>query len=124
MARPPAVIVPPDPMLVVDRRTPFVCHSPVLLDAQGRPLVNRTVRLALCAAEDPATEIHNTLAGYGVGVGDGSYSLALVPYALWLRLADFANLRIYLVATAAQMVPVSLPLRVVWRADTYPVVPA
>lgn len=121
MARPTQPIAPPEPMLVVDGHSPVVLRSPELLDARGVPYTRRTVTLALVAREDDTiAPIHATLAATGVDVGHGAYSLALLPRDLWLRLAPFANDRVYLRTTTLDHPPHYQTLRVVWRAATYP----
>jgi hypothetical protein len=121
MARPVQPIVPADPLLIVDGRTPFVAHSPVMLDIRtDLPLVGRSAELALLAREG-AEPIHNTLRGAGVSVGDGSYTYVMQPRALWLRLAPFANKRVVLRVTIPGQPPVFTPLQIVWRAAEYPV---
>lgn len=122
MARPPQPIAPTEPLLIVDQRTPFVAHCAPMRDVHDAPLVGRIATLSLVSQErDDIAPIHNTLSGIGVNVGDGVYSLVLMPRALWLRLAPFAHQRIYLRASIAGEASTFIPLRVVWRAANYPV---
>lgn len=121
MARPAQPIAVADPLVIVDGRTPFVGRSLPFVDDAGRPLDRRTVRLELVATrDDRATAIHPALSGPGVSVGEGGYTLALMPRDLWLRLAPFANERVWLRAQLPGAITQYIPLRVVWRADTYP----
>lgn len=121
MARPVQPITPVDPLIVVDQHTPAVLRSPVMVDARGNPLVGRSAVLALVASDQHTTPIHNTLAGAGVALGDGAFTLTIPPRALWLRLAPHANRRIWLCTTIAGEPPQYVPHVVVWRAAAYPV---
>ncbi len=122
MARPAYPIAPPEPLLIVDGRTPFVARSAPFLDSAGDVLERRSVRLELVESrDDDAPSIHAALGGPGVSVGDGAYTLALLPRDLWLRLAPHANDRIWLRVRMLNALTQYHPLRVVWRADTYPI---
>lgn len=120
MARPVQPIRPTEPMLVVDGHTPAVLRSPTVLDARGLPYDGRQVTLEL-VPRPGGVAIHPTLSGPGVSVGEGAYTLALLPRDLWLRLAPFANGVIYQATRTAEHEPAYLPLRVVWRAAQFPV---
>lgn len=122
MAR-PNPIQPAEPLLIVDGRTPFVAQSPVLTDREGAPYLDRRVELALVTNDRPSpvsSPIHPTLSGAAVSAGNGAFSLALMPRDLWLRLAPHAHKVIYLRTLTADHPPHFQPLRVVWRASTFP----
>lgn len=120
MARPVQPITPAEPLLVVDGHTPFVAHSPVLTDDRGEPISGRSCTLALVDGLGAQRAIHGTLEGAAVAVGDGTFSRSFTPRALWLHLATHAHRVIYLRARIAGQPDVFTPLRVVWRAATYP----
>lgn len=114
-------MTPEHPALVVDGHTRAVLRSPALLDARGQPYDGRQVTLALVrTASTEAPPLHATLSGTGVNVGDGVYTLALMPRDLWLRLAPVAHELIYQRTTSAEHPPHFQPLRVVWRAAEFP----
>ncbi len=121
MARPAQPIVPSEPLIIVDGHTPLVARSPVMLDAIGRPLSGRTTQLELVAKpSDDAPAIHNTVGGSAVDIGGGSYTLAIPPRSLWLRLAQHANQRVWLRTRVLGYPPVYTPMMVVWRAAEFP----
>jgi hypothetical protein len=121
MARPVQPIVPTDPLIVVDGRSTAVLRSPVMYDARGRPLLGRSCTLALMSAESLTASIHNTLAGTGVPLGDGAFTLTIPPRALWLRLAPHANRRVWLCCVVGGEPAVYVPHLVAWRAAEFPV---
>lgn len=122
MARPAQPLTPAEPTLIVDGRSVFLARSPVLEDARGAPYDGRQVSLSLTATDDPAgaPPIHPALAGPGVGIGGGVYTLALLPRDLWLRLAAYAHERIYVCTATPEHPPHFSPVRVVWRVAEYP----
>lgn len=122
MARPIQPITPPEPLLIVDGHTPFIARSHQLTERNGRPLAGRSCTLALVASEQATAAIHNTLEGSAVDLNDGRYTRTFTPRALWLRLAPHANRVIYLRTSIPGYPMEHTPVRVVWRADTYPVV--
>jgi hypothetical protein len=121
MARPVQPIAPADPLIVVDGHTTAVLRSPIMLDARGGPQVGRSATVALVHTELTTEPIHSTLAGAGVPCGDGAFTLAVTPRALWLRLAPHANRRVWLCTTVPGDPPQWTPYLVAWRAAEFPV---
>ncbi|GAB1345084.1 hypothetical protein [Gemmatimonas sp.] len=122
MARPVQPMAPEHPPLIVDGHTPAVLRSPVLVDARGLPYDGRQVTLDLVRhASTTAPPLHPTLRGTGVSIGEGVYTLALMPRDLWLRLAPVAHELIYQRTVSPEHSPHFQPLRVVWRAAEFPV---
>lgn len=112
-------VVPADPPVLVDGHTPFVARTPALLDSRGRPLVGRTVEIAL-VADTGSGPIHDTLSGFAVDIGDGVYTRVLSPRALYLHLADYAGRVVMLRAKTSGESPVFTRYRVLWQASGYP----
>jgi hypothetical protein len=121
MARPVQPIRPAEPLLVVDGHTPAVLRSPPLVDARGLPYDGRQVTLEL-VPRPGGERVHPTLSGPGVSIGDGAYTLALLPRDLWLRLAPYANAVVYQATRTAEHEAHYQPMRVVWRAAEFPVI--
>ncbi|GAB1345019.1 hypothetical protein [Gemmatimonas sp.] len=121
MARPAQPMTPSIPALVVDGHTRAVLRSPALRDARGLPTTAaRSCSSSVRMPTPDAPPLHTTLRGTGVNVGDGVYTLALMPRDLWLRLAPVAHELIYQRTTSPEHPPHFQPLRVVWRAAEFP----